>query len=368
MGLLNVIVAGFVCLVCMFLAVRQIHVNRRNADLVSFSTRSLPFCLLALAVLSAACVLSGENAMCLLSLELIVGIFPLLLLASSFLPKNVVSVAVPLIVGVAMNLVHLCAFFWWEYQPSTTFYCALCVVAAFAHMAYFLVSLWLYIRRVRNVVQKTTAWMILAMSVDVVYIFAIVSLAVMLYCSSTFSCCACMTTAVFVVAMFMIVVVALSYRIATDSLFFVMRRHETIILESLNDLPCDLAGERTAPEDMYKEIFDRVVDHFETDLPYLRGNLVIEDLVKVVYANKLYISRAIGRCAGRNFCQFVNYYRVKHSVEVFRQNPDLKVTELAGQCGFNSVVSFTMAFKLYMNENPSDWIRKERSRMIKFGQ
>ena len=117
-----------------------------------------------------------------------------------------------------------------------------------------------------------------------------------------------------------------------------------------------------------KEIFDRVVDYFESDLPYLRGNLVIEDLVKVVYANKLYISRAIGRCAGRNFCQFVNYYRVRHSVDVFRQNPDLKVIELAGQCGFNSVVSFTMAFKLYMNENPSDWIRKERSRMIKFGQ
>jgi AraC-like DNA-binding protein len=210
--------------------------------------------------------------------------------------------------------------------------------------------------------------MILALSVDVVYIFAIVVLAVILYGSCTFSGSACVVTAFFTVMMFMTVVVALSYRIATDSLFFVMRRHETIILESLNDVPCDLTGDKAAPEDVYKEIFDRVVDYFETDLPYLRGNLVIEDLVKVVYANKLYISRAIGRCAGRNFCQFVNYYRVRHSVEVFRRNPDLKVTELAGHCGFNSVVSFTMAFKLYMNENPSDWMRKERSRIIKFGQ
>ena len=235
-------------------------------------------------------------------------------------------------------------------------------------MAYFLVSLWLYIRRIRNVVQKTTVWTILALGVDVVYIFIIVGLAVMLYGISTFSCCICVVAKVVVIVMFLMAVVALSYRIATDSLFFVMRRHETIILESLNDAPYELAGERTAPEDMYKEIFERVVDYFESDLPYLRGNLVIEDLVKVVYANKLYISRAIGRCAGRNFCQFVNYYRVRHSVEVFRQNPDLKVTELAGQCGFNSVVSFTMAFKLYMNENTSDWIRKERSRMIKSGQ
>ena len=368
MGLLNVIVAGFVCFLCMVLAVRQICVNRKNAALVSFSTRSLPFCLLAIAVMSAACIPAGKEALYLLSLQLIAGMFSLLLLASSFLPRNVIVVIVPLILGAAMNMLHFCAVFWWKCLLPSVFYGACSVVAAFACVVYFLISLWLYIRRIRNVVQKTTVWTILALSVDVVYIFVIVALAVMLYGSSTFSSCVCVVTKVVVVVMFLIAVVALNYRIATDSLFFVMRRHETIILESLNDAPYELAGERAAPEDMYKEIFGRVVDYFESDLPYLRGNLVIEDLVKVVYANKLYISRAIGRCAGRNFCQFVNYYRVRHSVEVFRQNPDLKVTELAGQCGFNSVVSFTMAFKLYMNENPSDWIRKERSRIIKFGQ
>ena len=147
-----------------------------------------------------------------------------------------------------------------------------------------------------------------------------------------------------------------------------MRNHERIILESLNDVPSSMVSGRISPDELYKDIFDRIVDHFERDMPFLCGDLVIEDLVKVVFANKLYISRAISRCAGRNFCQFVNYYRVKHSVEVFRQNPDLKVAELACQCGFNSVGSFTMAFKLYMNENPSDWIRQERSRMIKYKQ
>ena len=368
MGLLNVIIASFACVLCVVLAARQIYANRKNAALVSFSTRSLPVCLLAVAVMSAACIPAGEETLSLLSLQLIAGMFSLLLLSSSFLPRSLIAVIVPLVIGVAVNILHLCAVFWWKCMLSSTFYSACNVVAAFACVAYLLVSLWLYIRRIRNVVQKTTVWTILALSVDVVYIFIIVGLTVMLYGSCTFSCCAHVVVKVFVVVMFMIVVIALYYRIATDSLFFIMRRHETIILESLNDAPYDMTGDKGAPDDMYKEIFDRVVDYFESDLPYLRGNLVIEDLVKVVYANKLYISRAIGRCAGRNFCQFVNYYRVRHSVDVFRQNPDLKVIELAGQCGFNSVVSFTMAFKLYMNENPSDWIRKERSRMIKFGQ
>ena len=99
----------------------------------------------------------------------------------------------------------------------------------------------------------------------------------------------------------------------------------------------------------------------------LKSDLIIDDLVKVVFSNKLYISRAISQITGRNFCQFVNYYRIMYSVETFRANPELKVTELASLSGFNSLVSFSMAFRLYMNENPSDWIRKERTRKTKSG-
>ena len=98
---------------------------------------------------------------------------------------------------------------------------------------------------------------------------------------------------------------------------------------------------------------------------YLNSSLTINDVVKVVFTNKLYISRAISQFTGRNFCQFVNYYRVTYSVRTFRDNPALKVAELALMSGFNSVVSFSMAFRLYMGESPSDWCRKERSRLIR---
>ena len=99
---------------------------------------------------------------------------------------------------------------------------------------------------------------------------------------------------------------------------------------------------------------------FENDRMYLNSELTINDVVKIVYTNKLYISRAISQFTGRNFCQFVNYYRVIHSIRLFRENPDLKVAELANQSGFNSSVTFAMAFRLYMSESPSDWCRKER--------
>ena len=174
----------------------------------------------------------------------------------------------------------------------------------------------------------------MSLCVDVVYVVCIAGIAVMFYVSTGLSL-TCVRIMSFLCFMLLLpAVAALVYRISTDSLFFIMRKHETVILESLNDMPADMANGRASPEEVYKEIFERIVKHFETEMPYLSGNLVIEDLVKVVFANKLYISRSISRCTGRNFCQFVNYYRVRHSVEVFRQNPDLKVGELAAQCGF----------------------------------
>lgn len=365
MEILNNIVAALVCLVCLVLTVCQLYANQRHVSLVSFSMRQLPICLLYLAAISSTAFFLDHDAIGVLSFDIVFGIFPLLVLASSFLPKNSMVIIVSVIAGVVLNILHLFLVFFSPFSFSTVFYGVCLVLASFVYVIYFGVSLWLYVRRIRNVVQKTTVWTMLVLSVDVVYILGVLVLTVIFYMMSSSSCIWAVAVEVLIISLLMLTVVALSYRISADSLFFLMRKHENIILESLNDAPCYISGDRSTPDESYKEIFGRIVDYFENDMPYLNGDLVIEDLVKSVYANKLYISRAISRCTGRNFCQFVNYYRVKYSVEVFRRNPELKVAELAGHCGFNSVVSFTMAFKLYMNENPSDWIRQERNRLSK---
>ena len=362
---LNLIVVTLTALLCLVLMICQVYANRRNSALVSFSTEYLPLCLMHLAVLSISCSCAGSDGIYALVVNLLSGISPLLLLASSFLPRNNMTIILVIVLGFVPDALYLYFILYADMSFTPAFYGKCALAASSVPVIYCLVSIWVYIRRIRNVVQKTTVWTILSLCVDVVYVVCIAGIAVMFYVSTGLSltCVRIMSFLCFI--LLLPAVAALVYRISTDSLFFIMRKHETVILESLNDMPADMANGRASPEEVYKEIFERIVKHFETEMPYLSGNLVIEDLVKVVFANKLYISRSISRCTGRNFCQFVNYYRVRHSVEVFRQNPDLKVGELAAQCGFNSVGSFTMAFKLYMNENPSDWIRQERSRLIK---
>ena len=363
---LNIIIAVLSCLICVVLMVYQIYSNRRHAALVNFSARCTPWCQLHMAIMIGWTFFADSYVIPLLYVNLLLGIFPLLLLTSSFLPQNKWIIGISVVVSQIYNLLHFILLKYDVVAYSPMFYTVCALILVSFYIKFFVISLWIYIRRIRNVVQKTTVWTMLSFSVDVVYLLGLIIVSVFFVMGCYLSGNTFVVMSIASVFLLLFAVIALSYRISTDSLFFIMRRHENVILESLNDAPGDMGNGKASPEDIYKDIFERIIEHFERDMPFLSGNLVIDDLVKVVFANKLYISRAISRCAGRNFCQFVNYYRVKHSVEVFRQNPELKVAELSSLCGFNSVGSFTMAFKLYMNENPSDWIRQERGRMIKY--
>jgi AraC-like DNA-binding protein len=171
--------------------------------------------------------------------------------------------------------------------------------------------------------------------------------------------------AVIVSVLLMLQFVALGLRVIQDSLFVIWHRHERRIVESMKMSQTDIVHSSSKTNELYGDIYARLVALFEADKPYLDSELTINDVVKKIFTNKLYISRAISRFTGRNFCQFVNYYRVSYSIKLFRDNPDLKVAELANQSGFNSTVSFSMAFRLYMTECPSDWCRKERSKIVR---
>lgn len=224
------------------------------------------------------------------------------------------------------------------------------------------------VRRLKNVkaILKTgTIWVNVSLSVDVVYMvmfmilalgFVISSVALWPFlkgCQPVFPFLAGLMTA------------ALGVRIADDVLFVFWRNQERRIIESMKVTKVETAMDPAGIDDVYQDIYERIVAYFESEKPFLDNELTINDLVKVLYSNKLYISRAISQFTGRNFCQFVNYYRVTYSMELFRQNNELKIHELACGSGFNSDVSYNMAFRLFMGETPGEWCRKERSRKIK---
>ena len=207
---------------------------------------------------------------------------------------------------------------------------------------------------VKTVMKMGTVWLLVCLAVDVSYVLAFIaasalwqlgleSLAVLLMCGA---------------------VAGMGIRIMTDSEFVIWKSRERMIIESMKVTSVTTVADGSRIDQVYKDLYERIVAYFEAEKPYLNSNLTINELVRYLYSNKLYISKAINHCTGRNFCQFVNYYRVTYAVELFRSDPQLKVVDMANRCGFNSATSFSAAFRLYMGDNPGDWCRKERARII----
>ena len=226
-------------------------------------------------------------------------------------------------------------------------------------------GIWRRLKDVKYVMKSGSVWANVTLSVDSIYLAAIL-VAAMIY--GTVSACLSevdvICTAVFA-SIYTYIYAALNIRILNSSAFVIMTEHERKIVESMKISHSENSQESAGTMMLYKNIYDRVLDYFTEYKPYLNPNLTINDVVEVVFSNKLYISKAISQCTGRNFCQFVNYYRVIHAVELFRSDTSLKVLELASKSGFNSGVSFGMAFRLYMGEKPGDWCRREKFRLEK---
>lgn len=112
----------------------------------------------------------------------------------------------------------------------------------------------------------------------------------------------------------------------------------------------------------HRILFDKVGRYMDESKPYLDETFSLGDLSKALLTNKSYMSKVINGGSGMNFSQFVNHYRIRYSMELYRLDPCLKVTELAMMSGFRNGVTFNLAFKLFVGLPPSEWCRQCRER------
>ncbi len=107
----------------------------------------------------------------------------------------------------------------------------------------------------------------------------------------------------------------------------------------------------------YRMLYARMKEYMETKRPYLSSVFCLDDMAKALYTNGGYVSRMINSCTGGNFSRYVNNYRVRYAMELFKKDPGLKVSELGQLSGFSTKVTFNMAFKLIAGQTPGEWCR-----------
>lgn len=337
----------------------------RNLRYKALATPARTYGAVALAVcafLMICDLVAGADVIHRISVDIMITLISLSALTNSLMPLSHKKAAViaAVTVSVLMSLYYiLCAF--GVFCPAGPKVMGIVAyVLAGIWLAAFVWSMAMRLWKIHDLMQSGTVWTVLCLSVDSLYGVGIVFL-MGFYAAFSASVWACVVSFVLLTLM----LAAMGVRIAGDSVFAVFQRHERRIVESMRISPVESASVSPGQENMYKELYDRIQAYFDEEKPFLNGNLTINDVVARVFSNKVYISRAIGQCTGRNFCQYVNYHRVMYSMECFRRNTELKISELWPLCGFNTIVSFNMAFRLFMDENPSDWCRKEKVRLSK---
>lgn len=342
--------------------------NYRYKELADDRSRIVPWLMGVDSVLFSADLASGGDVCSRMTADMILSLSAMLAVLSSVLRRSAMMriVNATVVLQLAFALLYMMCALKLLPLPGERLVLTMIMLLSIAVSWLFVHSLWSRIHEVRAVMKAGTVWSNLCLEVDSLYLISMqmtvsAFLLVCLLSGRAGGVHACL--AVFLLGAEL---VAAGLRVVFDSAFVLLHKHERRIVESLKISHVEVASAAGSKlDEMYRGVYERIVVLFEIEKPFLNSDLTINDIVKVVFTNKLYISKAISHYTGRNFCQFVNYYRVIHSMETFRKSPEMKVSELATSSGFNSVVSFSMAFRLFMNENPSDWCRKERLRLLK---
>lgn len=162
--------------------------------------------------------------------------------------------------------------------------------------------------------------------------------------------------------------VVLAVRAGTGRTLFIRASKEaeikSMIKGSLRPEPVQ-AVRKTEDVARMTRLYERAVALMEKKHPFLDAGFGLDDLAGALFTNRAYLSKTINILSGRNFRQFVNYYRIQYCVEMLRQDPNLKLISVALMSGFHTTASFNMAFKLNLGETPTQFQERVRTERIK---
>ena len=96
--------------------------------------------------------------------------------------------------------------------------------------------------------------------------------------------------------------------------------------------------------------------------PYLSPDFNLMDLQAVLPMNRTYLSQLIHAEYDCSFYQFVTRYRIEEAQRLMRENPDMKVTDIAARSGFSSPVMFSRVFLRETGFSPKEWAQKHNKK------
>lgn len=108
-------------------------------------------------------------------------------------------------------------------------------------------------------------------------------------------------------------------------------------------------------EENFRKLFEKLMveDHY-----FLKHDLKIGDVVKVLGSNRTYVSSYINTTYNCSFSDYMNRLRVEYAERLLASAPhNTKLSQIAKESGFASEASFYRNFKKFAGATPTDWQR-----------
>jgi len=115
------------------------------------------------------------------------------------------------------------------------------------------------------------------------------------------------------------------------------------------------ADEQVTNQPIISELQKRIEQLMEEEQLFRQPNLKIVDLVQKLGTNRSYIYQAINREMGLSFAEYINRMRIEYASQLILQHPDMPVSTIGEQAGFNSSTSFYRNFKQYKGMGPKEY-------------
>lgn len=93
---------------------------------------------------------------------------------------------------------------------------------------------------------------------------------------------------------------------------------------------------------------------FEEEKIFLRPDIHIEDVAKMLLTNRTYVTRLMRQEYGLSFIEYVNIARIQHSQSLLYSS-NMTLDEVAERSGFQSTSNYCRAFKRYIGTTPLAW-------------
>ena len=141
-------------------------------------------------------------------------------------------------------------------------------------------------------------------------------------------------------------------------LYLLIANTAQIILRSKPWLEENAEEEDDEEEDPLKRQYrEKLEAWMENERPYLNPDFRLLDLMKVLPMNRTYLSNFINGEYNCNFYQYVNNYRIAEAKRLMRENPDMKMQDVASQSGFSSSATFSRSFAKEEGCSPTEWAK-----------